>query len=722
MVRASFLNIVALCLVLNSASVAAPQMQGRGLLNGYIVQVAEGVDPGPIGRVLAQRTGGTLGHVYTKALRGFSVQLPPALAKQVIARQAGVIKIEPDVRVRAVAQTLPTGVNRIDADLNSVAKINGIPEAVNVDIAIIDTGIDVDHPDLNVVGGRRFYRVFWWSREDDRYDDDNGHGSHCAGIAAARDNGTDVVGVAPGASLWAVKVLDASGAGYLSDVIAGVDWVTAHADTIEVANLSLTAMAKSDIFQSAIRKSVAAGVVYVVAAGNDGTNVYGGDGVFPSSDDTIPAAYPEVATISAMVDSDGKPGGLGPDTSRGKDDSFAGFSNYSSSVVAGNPVASPGKAIDLLMPGVNILSCWKGGGTATASGTSMASPHAAGLAALYIAQHGRAANAAGVYAIRQALIDAGMDQASGNRLAHPSTEPDGYRENLGWAGSSQTGPPTLSSVYVSPETASIEIGQTQQYTATAEYSDASEEDVTTVATWASSNMLVATVDSDGLASGHTAGTVAIRATYDGVTSDDVFLTVMDSTPYLVSILVEPQDAQIAVGETRQYLATGTYSDATTADLTTDVTWASSESSVASLDGAGLATGLTAGTTAITASYEGVTSNTATLEVSAPTGERVAQVSVTVSPLWSFGRWWVATAMVTVTENGSPLAGATVEGTWGGRYNRTVTNTTDSFGFISFETSWLRRSGTVTFTVTGVTKDGQEYALDPPEPGGTTYGP
>ena len=131
--------------------------------------------------------------------------------------------------------------------------------------------------------------------------------------------------------------------------------------------------------------------------------------------------------------------------------------------------------------------------------------------------------------------------------------------------------------------------------------------------------------------------------------------------------------------------------------------------MASLDGAGLATGLTAGTTAITASYEGVTSNTATLEVSAPTGERVAQVSVTVSPLWSFGRWWVATAMVTVTENGSPLAGATVEGTWGGRYSRTVRNTTDSFGFISFETSWLRRSGTVTFTVTGVTKDGQEYA-------------
>jgi len=184
MVRASVRNVVALCLVLSPASMAAPHRQGPGLLNRYIVQVAEGVDPGPIGRGICQRAGGTLGHVYTKALRGFSVQLPPALAQQVIAGQAGVIKIEPDVRVHAVAQTLPTGVNRIDADLNSVAKIDGVPEAVNVDIAIIDTGIDVDHPDLHVVGGRRFYSMLWWSFQDDQYDDDNGHGSHCAGTAA----------------------------------------------------------------------------------------------------------------------------------------------------------------------------------------------------------------------------------------------------------------------------------------------------------------------------------------------------------------------------------------------------------------------------------------------------------------------------------------------------------------------------------------------------------
>jgi subtilisin family serine protease len=239
--------------------------------------------------------------------------------------------------------------------------------------------------------------------------------------------------------LWAVKVLDSGGSGYLSDLIAGVDWVTAHASTIEVGNMSLMATAKSDIFRKAIQNSVAAGVVHVVAAGNNGGDIFGRDGVFNTSDDAIPAAYPEVATISALADSDGKPGGLGAATNYGADDSFASFSSYSASIAPGNPVNSPGAGIDLLMPGVNIYSCWMNGGYRLASGTSMASPHATGLAALYIAEHGRASNAAGVYAIRQALIDAGQNQDGGMRLAHPETERDRYLENLGWAGQADSG-------------------------------------------------------------------------------------------------------------------------------------------------------------------------------------------------------------------------------------------------------------------------------------------
>jgi uncharacterized protein YjdB len=517
-----------------------------------------------------------------------------------------------------------------------------------------------------------------------------------------------------------------------------------------------------------------------------------------------------------MVDTDGIPGGLGSSTGYGSDDSFANFSNDSHSVVAGNPVTSPGKAIDLLMPGVNIYSCYMNGGYATGSGTSMASPHAAGLAALYIASNGRATSASGVYVIRQALIDAGIAQDDDEgRGLYLQNDFDGYKENIGWAGSTQTEPPILSSVQVRPESATIQQGETQQYTATARYSDNSETDVTDQAAWESTNESVATIDtSSGLATGGTAGTTIITATFDGVTSNGATLTVTaapepptlesilvspvtaeitvgetqqytataqysdnsetdvtdqalwDSSNELIatiddygqasgiaagtatitatldgvisngatltvtapapvtleSILVEPETAEITVGGSQSYTATGTYSDDTTADITDTVNWASSEPDVATIDTSGLATGVAAGSTTISASLDGVPSNGASLTVT-PAPSRIAHITVDVMPLFSYGRWWVATAMVTVTEGGLPVEGATIDGVWSGLYKKNVSNTTDIFGFISFETGWLRKAGTVTFTVTRVVApDGQEYVLDPPEPGGSTTGP
>ena len=436
MVRVQSIEIVLLCAALSVTALAG---QPENPVNGYIVQVAQSTNASQLAQSTAQRMNGTLGHVYTTVLNGFSIRLPAGLAARDILNYPGVLRVEPDLRVYAVGQTLPTGINRIDVDAHGPTKIDGIDDRLDVDIAIIDTGIDIDHPDLRVVGGRRFYTTSTGrAYQDDRYDDDNGHGSHCAGIAAAIDNSTGVVGVAPGARLWAVKVLDSQGSGYVSDLIAGIDWVTARAGTIEVVNMSLAATGTNSLLRTAIQNSVAAGVVHVAAAGNSSRDIYGRDGVFNTMDDTIPAAYPEVAAISALTDTDGRPGGLGASTSYGADDSFASFSNYNVNVVSGNPVTSPGAGIDLLMPGVNIYSCWMGGGYRSASGTSMASPHGTGLVALYIAEHGRASSAAGVYSIRQALIDAGMNQASGNRLAPSATEPDRRPENLGWAG--QEGP------------------------------------------------------------------------------------------------------------------------------------------------------------------------------------------------------------------------------------------------------------------------------------------
>ncbi|TWU33222.1 S8 family serine peptidase [Novipirellula artificiosorum] len=407
-----------------------------------------------IGNDVVGRGGGQLGHIYNHAIKGFSARMPMA-AIQALQNNPLIKRVEPDIQMQAFAdpltQVLPTGIDRINGD----QQLEGDPIAIDVDIAIIDSGIDTTHDDLNVVGGTHFYTTGNWRKsvtvQDNNYDDDNGHGSHVAGIAAAKDNDIGVVGVAPGARLWSVKVLDENANGSLSSIIAGIDWVTDRAETIEVANMSLGGLGASTIYHDAIKASVEAGVVYVAAAGNEYRDILGQDFQFGTSDDTIPAVYPEVATISAFADTDGKAGNAGPVSSLGyADDTFADFSNYSNSTRDSNDklvswyddnnhgILSPGLGIDLMMPGVDIYSTYKDGGYAVGSGTSAAAPHAAGLAALYIAQNGRAHNAEEVYTIRQALIYGGKgwrDPDEGLYFPDPNyipDSPDNHTENLGW--------------------------------------------------------------------------------------------------------------------------------------------------------------------------------------------------------------------------------------------------------------------------------------------------
>ncbi len=413
-----------------------PKRMGKDIIPGhYIVVLRDYVqDPAFVAEKIARYHRFTLGHVYKRALKGFSARIPD-VRLEAVARDPDVAFIEPDRWVYAVQQTIPTGVERMGTLQNTTANINGVDDRVDVDIAIIDTGIDLDHPDLNVVSSTNCARSLGACR-DGQGNDGHGHGSHVAGIAAALDNSYGVVGVAPGARLWAVKVMSDKGTGYLSWIIKGIDWVTAHAASIEVANMSLAWYGYSSAAHTAIKNSVAKGVVYFAAAGNDSTDVYGPDGTFGTEDDICPAAFPEVAAISALNDTDGTWGGTGGASEYGNDDSLASFSNFSRSVAQGNPVDSPGMAIDLMCPGVNIYSTYKNGGYTTFSGTSMASPHAAGLAALHIAQYGRANDATGVYAIRQALIDGGITQESQYGLA-AGIDPDTFPERLGWAGTTE---------------------------------------------------------------------------------------------------------------------------------------------------------------------------------------------------------------------------------------------------------------------------------------------
>lgn len=373
-------------------AVAAQPPDPSVIQGSYIVTLSAG-DPATVAAQHARARGAQVQFVYRNALRGYAARMSASAARD-LAASPGVVSVVPDRIVRADAQIVPAGIARIGGPTSSTQAGDG-RDAVDVDIAIIDTGIDTKHRDLNVVGG---VNCVAGSKS---YNDLNGHGTHVAGIAAARDNNSGVVGVAPGARLWAVRVLTSQGAGSWSSVICGIDWVTANAATIEVANMSLggggpEGSCTDGGMHQAICRSVAAGVTYVVAAGN------------AASDATsfVPATYDEVITVSAITDFDGNPGGLGaPTCATGRDDTFASFSNY-------------GADVDLTAPGMCVLSTWRGGTTGVASGTSMASPHVAGAAALYAS---RTPNATPAH-IRTALIEAGTSDWTG--------DPDGIQEPL----------------------------------------------------------------------------------------------------------------------------------------------------------------------------------------------------------------------------------------------------------------------------------------------------
>ncbi len=423
-IRFSFLVLGVFILILCSSSFMGSKQ--AGVSDRYIVVLQDWVThPSERAKDLASRHGLSLGHVYHHALKGFSATVPGQRLKNLqddpdvksVTADEFVFLVSKEVRGpkdpatgkggkggggTQPPQVLPTGVDRVNADLNSLASINGVDQRVNVDVAILDTGIDKGHADLNVAGGVNFA-----AGNPKSYSDGNGHGTHVAGTVAALDNASGVVGVAPGARLWAVRVLDNNGSGFLSDVIAGIDWVTAKADVIDVANMSLGwTESNPDLSPAheAIRNSVAKGVVYVVAAGNDSKD----------ASSFSPATYNEVITVSAVADSDGLGGGFGSATSYGADDTFATFSNF-------------GADVDLAAPGVDILSTLPGGGYGTKSGTSMASPHVTGVAALYVTLFGKPFDAQGVEAVRQGLLFYAVPQSSPDGFTR---DPDSFNEPL----------------------------------------------------------------------------------------------------------------------------------------------------------------------------------------------------------------------------------------------------------------------------------------------------
>jgi subtilisin len=352
-------------------------------------------DPGAEAAKDALAYGAQVSHVYRFAVKGYSATVP---SNRVAALRADpdVLLASPDLQMAAVGQTMPTGVSRVNA-------ANRLDKGTGVNVAVIDTGIDLTHPDLaaNVVGGTNCS-----TGSKRNYSDGHGHGTHVAGIIAALDNGVGVVGVAPQAKLWAVRVLNSDGIGATSDVICGIDFVDskspAKGGPISVANMSLGGFGSddgncgrtnADALHQAICRAVGDGVTFVVAAGNSGLDL-------SQALTFVPASYDEVITVTALTDSDGHPCGIGSVTAYADDDTFAYFSNYATSAADLSHMIGA--------PGVNIYSTWPGGSYKTLSGTSMASPHVAGSAALYVTAHPGASPAA----VRDALQALGEPDAT----------------------------------------------------------------------------------------------------------------------------------------------------------------------------------------------------------------------------------------------------------------------------------------------------------------------
>lgn len=336
----------------------------------YIVVLKNAVDSQAVAHLHSARYGASVDHIWSVALHGYSAVIPNDRVAALRADQ-NVAYVVPDGVATVSAQVLPWGVDKIDADLSSTLAGNGSGAVANVDAYVIDTGIDTSHPDLNVVEFKSF--------ANGPKTDCNGHGSHVAGTIGAKDDSNGVVGVAPGIRLHAIKVLNCAGSGSWSSVISGINYVASTTARPAVANMSLGGPQNSAV-DDAVKGAVSQGVFFAVAAGNDGGNACSHS----------PAAAGTAAGVATTAATDST-------------DHEASWSNY-------------GSCVDLWAPGVSIYSTYKSGGYATLSGTSMASPHVAGGAALYLSTHTSATPGSVETALKNAAVTTGTSSKDGRAI------------------------------------------------------------------------------------------------------------------------------------------------------------------------------------------------------------------------------------------------------------------------------------------------------------------
>ncbi|MCL6450059.1 MAG: S8 family serine peptidase [Acetobacteraceae bacterium] len=320
-----------------------------------------------------EAAGGRVIHVYG-IVPAVCAEVPSG-AVEALRSHPAIRYVEPDGVCHALAQTLPWGVNDVGSPY--VCWHGNLGQGVR--LAVLDTGVDMDHPDLSVLGGYDFYN------NDEDPDDDHGHGTAVAGVAAALDNEVGPVGVAPQVDLYAVKVLGASGSGPIGALVAGLDWCRSRG--INVVNMSLGTTVNYQTLEAACQNAWNAGMVLAAAAGNGGTPGGGEDTVL------YPARYPSVIAVVAT-------------------DYFHARPSWSAT----------GPSVELSAPGVDIYTTAGGGGCTVASGTSFSCPHVAAVACLVKCAHPSYPN----LAIREAMDSTAHD------LGQPGWDPL-YGYGLVWA-------------------------------------------------------------------------------------------------------------------------------------------------------------------------------------------------------------------------------------------------------------------------------------------------
>jgi subtilisin family serine protease len=353
--KKAFVSVLILCLFASSlltlSSVAAASSVKIPVLIGF-----KGVPDA----AMVHAFGGEIKYSY-EYVQAIAASIP-AQAIDALKRNPHVAYVEPDAQAYALGEVVPWGIDRIEADL---AWSSSIGDGIRV--AIVDTGIDVDHEDLSVVGGASFVSY------TTSYDDDYGHGTHCAGTVTAVDNEVGVIGVAPNVLLYAVKVLDWGGYGLYSDIVAGLEWCITN--EIQVVSMSFGGSSSDATLEAVCNTAYNHNMVLVAAAGNSGNRPGKGDNV------EYPAGYASVIAVAATDSNDKR----------------ASFS-------------STGLAVELAAPGVNVLSTLPGG-YGLASGTSMACPHVAGTAALVLAENPGISNVE----VREILQNTAEDLGSAGR-------------------------------------------------------------------------------------------------------------------------------------------------------------------------------------------------------------------------------------------------------------------------------------------------------------------